>query len=125
MKKTWILIVAIPVLLMFIGFGVAFFGIVYLGMSKVGEIRAEFKKQTAETTGTVTDYSQYSQPSKYGSSTRSRLSFKFVVNGESYSATDGTSGAKSDIGKQGKVCYEPSNPRNASFSFDANRKCGQ
>lgn len=125
MKKTWILIVAIPVLLMFMFFGAAFVGIVYLGMSKVGEIREEFKKQTAETTGTVTDYSEYSEPSKYGSSTRSKLSFKFVVGGETYSATDGTKGAKSDIGKQGKVCYEPSNPRNASFSFDKDRKCGK
>lgn len=125
MKKIWILIVAIPVLLMFIVFGIAFVGIVYLGTSKVREIQAEFKKQTAETVGTVTDYSQYSQPSKYGSSTRSRLSFKFVVNGESYSATDGTSASKSDIGKQGKVCYEPSNPSNASFSFDKDHRCGQ
>lgn len=125
MKKAWVLIIAIPVLLMFLVFGAAFVGIVYLGMSKVGEIRAEFKKQTAETVGTITDYSSYSQPSKYGSSTRSTLSFKFVVDGKPYSTSDGTSASKSDIGKQGKVCYEPSNPSNASFYFDKNRKCGQ
>lgn len=123
MKNVIFIIVAVVVLSMFLVFGVAFVGILYIGFSVTNDIQANFKRQTAETVGTMTDYSTSSQPSKYGSSTTSKLGFKFVVNGETYYGIDGTSASKSDIGKQGKVCYEPSNPRNASFYFDSNRPC--
>lgn len=123
MQKPIFIIVAVVVLSMFIFFGVVFVGIVWLGFSTYNEIQANFSKQTAETVGTMTDYYETTNRSNTASSTTRHVSFKFTVNGVTYQTTGYGGASREDIGRQGKVCYEAANPRNASFSVKPDHQC--
>lgn len=77
--------------------------------------RATFKKQTAETVGTITNVSVTTSMRVY--------TYTYVVNGASYSGTYMVSRPKVDNnyrdkeGMKGKVCYDPSDPNSSDFQF--------
>lgn len=117
-----LLFIGIPMAL-FIGFFIVFLGsiifIFTLRDHRIGEVR---KKQTAETIGTVYGSSEnFDHDSTGGGSIRCELRYEYIVNGKSYSGSN--SQCEKRKGVKGKVCYEPANPENSSFSLLANDKC--
>jgi len=104
--------------LLVVGFVViaAIVGFTLFSMSS-GTQRARelYKKRTAETEGAITNVSLSSASKIY--------TFKYVVNGVSYSGTWMTSRNKiennyeKDIGRKGRICYDPSDPNSSNFTF--------
>jgi hypothetical protein len=83
--------------------------------SATQKARADFKKQTAETVGSVTNVSL--------SSMSKTFTYKFDVNGTTYSGEWSTTRNKVEenyrekVGKKGIVCYDPSDPNNSDFYY--------
>jgi hypothetical protein len=102
---------------------IAFVGFTLFGLSSATErSRAIYKKQTAETVGTITNVSLSSLGKIY--------TYKYVVNGVSYSATYTTSRSRiendyeRDVGRKGTVCYDPSDPHSSDFYYEKTTPCG-
>ncbi len=86
------------------------------------------KKRTAETTGTITSYSEYrSKGDKYsGSMTTSTYGFKYDVNGFSYENEQSTGRGEKTKGMKVKICYDPSDPKSSAFYYlEDNKTCGK
>ncbi len=85
------------------------------------------KRRTAETVGTITEYSESRATGK--TYNNKYISYQFVVNGKTYTRenyVENGSIVTHHKGVEGKVCYEPSNPENARFSLKKeNLICGQ
>jgi|GEM_PF-6358457 len=88
-------------------------------------------KRSAETSGTITDVSQYksSNSGKYGGSGSwsSTYTYQYEVNGVTYNAEDSRPGK--DDGKKGlkvRVCYDPSDPKSSELYYlEDNKICGK
>jgi hypothetical protein len=108
-----------------IGGGVLlFFGLIVIGgvvafslyslSSGADRARVLYKKRTAETVGTITT-------AAIGTARSYNYTYKYVVNGVSYTGTDdgvrspGDTSFRNRVGKQGHVCYDPSDPSSAGF----------
>jgi hypothetical protein len=91
---------------------IATVGFTLLSMSVGTEHERElYKKRTAETEGIITNVSFKTSYKEY--------TYKYVVNGVSYSASYSGSSSrvenKKDVGKKGLVCYDPSDPSSSAF----------
>lgn len=98
--------------LLVIGVVVAFtFYSVSSGTSRAREL---YKKRTAETVGTVKE-------ARIGTGRNVIYTYQYSVNGVSYTGEDFSTRAYGDnryltrVGKEGKVCYEPSDPGSSEF----------
>lgn len=103
-----------------------FFVMPQIGAKRAVELN---QKRTAETSGTITSYSESrSSGDKYrGSSTHTKYSFEYVVNGVTYKNEQswGRGGEKSR-GVKGKVCYDPADPKSSEFYYlEDNKTCGK
>lgn len=109
------------IILAVIIFVAAFYSLFIFSLNRVGE---SAKKRTAETVGTMTDFSETvdtSQPP----SVSTKLHYEFVVDGKRYEARTESSKSVYLKGKKVKVCYEPSNPENSDYHLDENKICGE
>lgn len=93
---------------------VGFMGSKMLGLdSATARSRENYKKQTSETVGTITDVSLSSMSKTY--------TYTYIVNGTTYSRTYSASRNKVEnnprekVGKKGQVCYDPSDPSSSGF----------
>lgn len=93
-------------------------GFAYYTMTAGTEkMRADYRKQTAATVGTLTDMSLTSASKIY--------TYKYEVNGVSYTATfngvrtkaENRNDSQQYIGKKATVCYDPYDPNNSDFKF--------
>jgi hypothetical protein len=105
---------------------VMFFILPQIGAKKAVELN---QKRTAETSGTITSYSESrSSGDKYrGSSTSRTYGFKYVVNGVEFSNSQSSGkGGEKSRGVKGKVCYDPADPQSSEFYYlEDNKTCGK
>lgn len=120
--KKLLIFIGIPVVLS-LGFVAFCMGLViYIGITRNNQIGELRKKQTAETVGTVYDASEnFNHDSSGGGSISCVLRYEYTVNGKSYTGSNSSCAIRK--GTKGKVCYEPSDPNNSSFSILVNEKC--
>lgn len=97
-------------------FFIAFLGYAFFGISSgIEKSRESYKKQTAETAGTITNVRLNTSTKEY--------SYTYVVNGVSYSGVyqGGRSKVETNynekVGTKGLVCYDPSDPNSSSLYF--------
>lgn len=103
-----------------------FFIMPQIGAKKAVELN---KKRSAETSGTITSYSEsHRSGDKYrASSTSRKYTFKYVVNGVTYENEQswGGDGEKSRDAKV-KICFDPADPKSSEFyKLESNKTCGQ
>ncbi len=82
------------------------------------------KKRTAESVGTITEFKTV----RGTKNNNYYVTYDFEVDGKKYtdtSAVDNGHPAIHGKGKTGKVCYDPADLENASFTIETNYKCGE
>lgn len=82
------------------------------------------KKRTAESVGTITEFKTV----RGTKNNNYYVTYDFEVDGKKYthqSSVNNGHPVTYGKGNKGKVCYEPANLENASFTLEANYKCGE
>lgn len=131
-------IIGIPFLLSVILFIVVSSGVLSFKTSIEKQMRSEQeqilsnrKRQTAETTGAISEFSTSRGGAPKYPVALYHFGYEYVIDGKPFYSPARSNTAHSPFdryskGTKGKVCYEPSNPENSSFSFaEENRMCGQ